>query len=146
MDVNLIDRTLRLLREHEYCGRDGDGYSQCSSCDVYYNDKHKLGCEYIATISALETEQGHATEHQAEIDRIEKSHASIIESWKREETGWDEERAKMKVEIDRLRAALDEYGEHKATCAVYKRTKEQIDANQWSACTCGLDAALKEET
>jgi hypothetical protein len=45
----------------------------------------------------------------------------------------------------RLRDKLDEYGIHKATCAIHDRTPAQIDACEWPACTCGFDAALKQE-
>jgi hypothetical protein len=45
-------------------------------------------------------------------------------------------------EIDRLQEALDEYGVHHNGCAVFHRTREQIDRIEHPACTCGLEAAL----
>jgi len=47
-------------------------------------------------------------------------------------------------EIARLRRALENYGDHKSLCAVFHRTRAQIDACEWPACTCGLNAALDE--
>jgi hypothetical protein len=57
MTLDLLDRTLRLLRAHEYCELDNNDDLQCFSCKVRDNDKHRMGCEYALVIAALEAER-----------------------------------------------------------------------------------------
>ena len=52
--------------------------------------------------------------------------------------------AASRGKLQEAEKALEEYGTHKSTCAVYKRTDEMIERIETPPCTCGLDAALAE--
>jgi hypothetical protein len=43
------------------------------------------------------------------------------------------------------REALEKYGEHRPRCAKSIRSEEEILANSWPTCSCGLDASLEAE-
>jgi hypothetical protein len=56
MKAELIDRTLRLLKEHEW----DEQYTCddfCVSCGRDKKKGHHADCEYVAVIAALETER-----------------------------------------------------------------------------------------
>lgn len=50
-----------------------------------------------------------------------------------------------RAEAERLRAALEKYGNHTPNCGSYDLVQD-ADGWGWAPCDCGLEAALKEQT
>lgn len=78
-----------------------------------------------------------------------KAMAHAADTHKKEEVFWRDRAKALEADNARLRAALRKYGEHTWPCDRWVRAPETdsgFDIDDTKPCTCGLDAALAEES